>query len=204
MHCSDGSGESYVVGVSIVLGGAGTRRRRAVRASRHDSSGAPVSRALSPGARRAALALALAGGVLLVLSELLPVLEVAAGGTTRTVSGHAQHGWALGALGVLSVALGVGAFVLGSRAARLALLAVGLTALLIALVGDAPDATRTGLVRERGALQLASASPRSGFVTELAGASLLLLSGLAGLLLGRRSASEESPTGARLAPAEES
>jgi len=68
--------------------------------------------------------------------------------------------------------------------ALLALGVLGLAALLIALVGDLPDAQASGLILgPSGRYALASSSPGVGFYLETLGAVILLIAAGAGLLL---------------------
>ena len=61
---------------------------------------------------------------------------------------------------------------------------LGLVSLLIALLGDLPDAQATGLVGSLATgLKIASASPSTGLYLETLGAVLLLITAAAGLLL---------------------
>ena len=61
---------------------------------------------------------------------------------------------------------------------------LGLVSLLIALLGDLPDAQATGLVGSLATgLKIASASPGTGLYLETLGAVVLLITAAAGLLL---------------------
>jgi hypothetical protein len=98
-----------------------------------------------------------------------------------STSGHSQHGFALAIIAVVSIVMAWGAVVGRSRAAGAALIALGITVLLIALIGDFPDRNDTrGLeARYTGAVGHLG----SGFKLELVGGVLLLLVG--GLALAR-------------------
>jgi hypothetical protein len=95
----------------------------------------------------------------------------------------------LAALAALFVVAGVSGAGQGRRLPvhRLMLLAVallGLVSLLIALLGDLPDAHGTGLVGSAAThYTLATVSPSIGLYLETLGAVLLLLCGVGGLLL---------------------
>jgi hypothetical protein len=129
--------------------------------------------------------IALLGGGLLIVADLLDLFQIQAGRLpVEQQSGGDQHSYA-----VLLVGIGVIVATLLARSTQQwppagAVTVLALIALAIALVGDLPGATRSDLVR--GA-RLADADPAIGFWTELLGA-LLALAGGAGLayLLRRR------------------
>jgi hypothetical protein len=154
--------------------------------------------AAHPRALRGVLAaLGLAGAVLLVISEFSTVTHVKAitvvlPNSERT--GFDQNSGAMLILGLLAVPMLVGAALGPSRPAMVAVAAIGVIALLIALLGDLPDVTKTGTIfRER--YEDATAQAQIGFTFEWLGAVLLILS--AGLLLvddfGGRSVAAERP-----------
>jgi hypothetical protein len=126
-------------------------------------------------------ALAAVGAVLLLASVPATVLEIEVAGSTKVAtgadlshSGWERHGPALLLLAVLALVLCAGAL-RGARPAAVALAACGLAALLIVLLGDAPDLDQTGFVGEVYAD--AKAGPGAGWYLETAGAVLLLVSG---------------------------
>ena len=178
---------------------ANTEYSRAQRDSRGGSGGARGAFrgavAGAPGSagrtRATVLASGLLGGLILLVAELTPLFHVrlaASSAPVRTVLTGAHHGFALvpiGALALLFAAIGVRD---ERRSALLALGALGLVALLIALVGDLPDAQATGLVGSSAThYALASSRPAIGVYLETLGAVLLLLaSGLGALLIGPR------------------
>jgi hypothetical protein len=154
--------------------------------------------AAHPRALRGVLAaLGLAGAVLLVISEFSTVTHVKAitvvlPNSERT--GFDQNSGAMLILGLLAVPMLVGAALGPSRPAMVAVAAIGVIALLIALLGDLPDVTKTGTIfRER--YEDAKAQAQIGFTFEWLGGVLLILS--AGLLLladfGGRSVAAERP-----------
>jgi hypothetical protein len=128
-------------------------------------------------------ALGFAGAALLVISEFSTVTHVKAitvvlPNSERT--GFDQNSGATLILGLLALPMLVGAALGASRPAMVAVAAIGVIALLIALVGDLPDVTKTGTIfRER--YEDAKAEAQIGFTFEWLGAVLLILS--AGLLL---------------------
>jgi peptidoglycan/LPS O-acetylase OafA/YrhL len=129
---------------------------------------------------------AAAGSILLVAADLTAVVVIRADGVQRAHAlGHAQHSWALVVLGVGALVLALAAGLGGSRPAMAGLVLVGLVVLAVALLGDLPDFGRTGAVA--GTAAEAVAHPGPGFVLELVGAGLLVLTGLSGpAVLGRR------------------
>jgi hypothetical protein len=128
-------------------------------------------------------ALGLAGAILLMVSEVLPVthvkvITVVLPDSERT--GFDQNSGAMLILGLLALPMLAGAALGASRPAMVAVAAIGVIALLIALLGDLPDVTKTGTIfRER--YEDAKAQAQVGFTFEWLGAVLLILS--AGLLL---------------------
>jgi hypothetical protein len=103
----------------------------------------------------------------------------------RTVA-HAQHGYALVILAAVAALMAWGAVIGRSRAAAVALVAIGVTVLGIALIGDYPErGDKRGLEAKYTDV---SAKLGPAFKLELAGAVLLVLVG--GLALGRPAASE--------------
>jgi hypothetical protein len=92
---------------------------------------------------------------------------------------------------VLAVAVWRG----GSRPALLGIGLLGLVALLIALLGDLPDATASGLLLTSSHYVEAKSTPSAGFFIEIVGALLLLTACVAGFLL-----TEPAPKAPRPAP----
>jgi hypothetical protein len=126
---------------------------------------------------------AIVGAALLVVAELVDLYHVVSpdgqlvAGTKATQTGGDHHSYAL-----LVIGLAVLGATLAARWAAQPLLAVavgalGLIALLIVLIGDLPDVTSSGLTN--GPLEEAEANPAIGFWLELAGALVVLVSGLA-------------------------
>ena len=124
-----------------------------------------------------------AGALLLIVAEFLPLYEIRAitavpeGG--RTTAG-AHHGYALLLVGLAMLPMAVGAVRGGSRPAALALLVLSLIALFIALAIDLPDLNETGLIGRT--YDQAEARPRVGFFVETLGATLALLGSIGTLL----------------------
>jgi hypothetical protein len=121
-----------------------------------------------------------AGVICLLLASFQTVIEIKVGTTTRLpgrdthLSGWDRHGPALLIIGLFAAAMAVGAF-RGARPAMLALAALGLAALLIAVIGDVPDLNETGFIGE--VYEDAAAGPEAGFYLETLGGVLLLASG---------------------------
>jgi hypothetical protein len=140
--------------------------------------------AASPKAVRWGLAaVGLVGAVLLVVSEFLPIAHVRAitvvlPGSERT--GFDQNSGAMLVLGLLALPMLFGSAWGASRPAMVAVGVLGLSALLIAVVGDHPDITKAGTIfTER--YEDARAEAQSAYTFEFVGSILLILS--SGLLL---------------------
>jgi hypothetical protein len=108
-----------------------------------------------------------------VVGEVAPVKSLATG---------SHHGYALIPIGVLVAALALALRRGVGRPALLALAALAVITLVIALLGDLPDAHRTGLVSARRRLELGSSTPGVGFYLETLGGVLLLIASGVGLL----------------------
>jgi len=147
----------------------------------------------------AGLAVVAAAGVAcLVLATFATLIEIRVGTTTNIpdqdthLSGWDRHGPALLVIAAFAAVMIAGAL-RGARPAMAAIAALGLAALLIAVVGDVPDLDKTGFIGE--VYEDAAAGPKGGFYLETLGGVLLLAAG--GLMLavpsragGRRAASE--------------
>jgi hypothetical protein len=168
-------------------------REPATEYSRRDrGSRGATQRALL--ARWGVLALGLAGGILLVVSDFTTLFEVTAITTVLpdgARTGGEQHSYAMLVLGVGALMMvGLGGLALASgvapaRPAMLALAGLGAIALIIALVGDLPAVSSSGLVKDlQERYDEAEGQARTGFWLELVGAALCLVAGGAQLLLG--------------------
>jgi hypothetical protein len=138
----------------------------------------------------AILAGALLGALLLLVSEFTALYQVhtAASATpVRTVSTGSNDTYALVPLALLAAVLGIGVFLAGSRPALLAIGIVGVVTLLIALLGDLPDAQSTGLVGSPSTHFIsATSTPSAGLYLETLGGVLLIATCVLGfLMLGR-------------------
>ena len=125
----------------------------------------------------------LAGAVLLIVAEFLPLYEIRTitavpeGGRTSTGS---HHGYALLLVGLALVPMAIGAVRGGSRPAAFACLTLSVIALFVALAIDLPDLNETGLIGRT--YDQAEARPRVGFFIETLGATLALLGSIGTLL----------------------
>jgi hypothetical protein len=132
------------------------------------------------------LAGALLGALLLLVAEFTALYDVHAATSIRlpSVGTGSNDSYALVPLALLAALLGIAVFVAESRPALLAIGVIGLVALLIALLGDLPDAHRTTIYSPR--FVLARSTPSAGFYLETLGAVVLLATCVLGFLgLGR-------------------
>jgi hypothetical protein len=139
-----------------------------------------------PGPFRAALlVLPLVGAGLLLAAEFATLYDVRVVTTIPqggTFAAGPHHGYALGLVAVVMVAMTVGAVLGGSRPAAVALLVLATVALAIALAVDLPDVHETGLIGKTYAG--ARAEPRAGLYLEIAGGCAALV-GAALVLVAR-------------------
>ena len=128
------------------------------------------------------------GAGLLALAEFMPLLKVrssASRGVIDTVSTGAHDSYALVPIALLAGVLAYAIWRTGSRLALIATALLGVLVLLIALLGDLPDAQATGLVGSASThFAIASSSPAAGLYLETLGAIVLLITAMGGLLLG--------------------
>jgi hypothetical protein len=153
----------------------------------------------------AVLACGALGATLLVLSEFTHLYSIhiaSQHAPVSSVTGGSHNSYAFVPIGVLAALLAVGGARERTRAPLLALVAIGVISLLIALIGDLPDAQAGGLLFRGGHLVIAKASPEAGMYLESLGSIALVLAGGLGLLLGpppprpepRRPRAELSPS----------
>lgn len=131
-------------------------------------------------ARRWAAALALVAVVLLVVAEFSTVFEVTVGSlgvVKRSSTGGEHHGYALLVIGVAAVGMVLWSLGAGGRPAALALVALGVAALVVAFVVDLPDTRASGQLPESLAYENARARAGVGLALEIAGGVLLLVAG---------------------------
>ena len=139
-------------------------------------------------ARRLAGALALTAVALLAVAELTTVFEVTVGSlevVKRSSTGGDNHGYGLLVIAVAAVAMTLLAL-RGARAPAVALLALGVAALVIALAIDLPDTRGSGQLPEALAYENAQARAGTGLGLEIAGAVLLCIAGGLLVALGGR------------------
>jgi hypothetical protein len=143
---------------------------------------------------RTILALAVVGALLLIVTEFLTVASVdVASGSCQVIqdsnpeladrcelSGFERHGAALILLGLLAIAMAVGAGLGGSRPAAWALVTVAAIVLIVGLAIDLPETGRTGAIGRDFEGATAAAGP--GLFTELIGAVLVGAAGVLRLL----------------------
>lgn len=146
----------------------------------------PQPREVSGPARGAVLACATLGALLLIVAEFTALFTVrTASGPVKTVGTGAHDSYALVPIAVAAAALAVVATARGSRPALLAVGCLGVVALLIALVGDLPDAHATGVVgNSLTGFRQASDRANTGLYMETLGAILLIIASGSALLLG--------------------
>ncbi len=197
--------------------GANTEYSRGSGASRGGNGGGSGASARWTGRRNAAadeggsglvLAGALIGALLLLVAEFTTLYQVHLAtrlNPIQSVTSGSHNSYAMIPIAVLGAALGIGAWRSGSRPALLALGVLGVVALLIALVGDLPDAHAAGLAQQNSIS--ATATPSAGLYMETLGAIVLIATcGLGFLMLGFGSAGASQtggPGGRRRPPAGE-
>jgi hypothetical protein len=135
----------------------------------------------------AVLAGGVAGAILLLVAEFTPLLQVHSSlqrAPIATLTTGSHDSYALLPIALLAAFF---SFVVWRTRSRLGLLAtgvLGLVAVLIALIGDLPDAQATGLVGSAAShFAIATSRPAVGFYLETLGAVLLIINSAGGLLL---------------------
>src|SRR3954470_2327615 len=153
------------------------------------------------------LAGGLAGAALLIAADLSTLLEIKVLTVVeKRISAHAQHDWAVALLGIASLPLTFGAALRRARPALAGLVLIGVAVLVIALANDLPDTRSTGVYGERYDEAAAQAGP--AFFLETAGAMLLLVTGVGGIIRSspppsrRRGPERSSPPARPDAPAD--
>jgi hypothetical protein len=155
----------------------------------------PSAKDFSAALRSVVLGGALLGALLLVIAEFTTLFTVKTAGTGtlfKSVGTGSHDSYALIPIAVLAVGLAWGAVVTGSRWALAAVGALGVVALLIALIGDLPDAQASGTVGSAlSGFHTATDNPSAGLYLETFGAIVLVIAAGCGLLLsgGERAAS---------------
>jgi hypothetical protein len=148
----------------------------------------------------------LIGAVLLVIAEFTTLFEVhtaTSSGAVASVNTGSHHSYALIPIAVLALCMTIAGWRARSRPALAALAVLGLIALLIALIGDLPDAQSTGLVGSSARhFTSASSTPGAGLYLETLGAVALMIAGGLGLLLIPAPARQPRPRRPATEPAE--
>ena len=184
---------------------ASTEYSRGTPASRPDrglpgagsrATGTDVDPGFSAALRAAVLGTGLLGAVMLVVAEFTTLYKVdvsTSNGPIQTVSTGSHDAYALIPIALVAAALAYGAAVRDGRPALLALGALGIATLLIALIGDLPDARATGVVGSPTThFVSASSSPSAGLYLETIGAVVLIIASGCGLLLSRTTPARQS------------
>ena len=117
----------------------------------------------------------LAGGGLLIIAEFLDLYRVQQGAlVVQRETGGDHHGYAMLVAGVAVIGATLLARATDAWPPAAAASGIGLAALALALFGDLPDATSSGLTAD---VRLAQADPAVGFWVELIGAAVTIVSG---------------------------
>jgi hypothetical protein len=138
--------------------------------------------------RTGLLALTFLGALLLVVAEFTTLFTIHTVGVStaiKSVTTGSHNSYCMILVAALALLLAWAAASTGNRWALVALLALGIAALLIALVGDLPDAQARGTIGSvQTGFKSASAKPSAGLYLETAGAIVLMIAGGSALLLG--------------------
>jgi hypothetical protein len=152
---------------------------------------------LDGGAGAVVLAGSLLAALLLLVAEFTTLYQFhvsTSSALVKSVTSGSNHSYAMVPIALLAAGLGIAAWRTGSRAALAGIGALGIVALLIALVGDLPTAHETGLSGSaRTGYVNASSTPSAGLYMETLGAVLLI--GTCGLGLMMRSTPGPRPAG---------
>jgi hypothetical protein len=139
------------------------------------------------GVRAPILAGGLLGALLLLVAEFTTLFAVrtqATGAPVKSVTTGAHNAYAMVPIALLAAALAYSVWRAGSRPALLALGLLGLIALLIALLGDLPDAHASGLLKNAaGHYVTANSHASAGMYLETLGAVILIITCVCGFLL---------------------
>jgi hypothetical protein len=130
--------------------------------------------------------IALLGALMLLVAEFTTLFTVHVSGSSKALqstSAGSHHAYAMALIAVCAVILAFAVWRARSRPALLGLGVLGVVALVIALLGDLPDATSSGLLLTSSHFVEAKATPSAGFFIETIGALLLVIACVWGLLL---------------------
>jgi hypothetical protein len=118
-------------------------------------------------------------------TTLFTVHTVGVSAPIKSVGTGSHNSYGMILVAVLAVVLAWAATSTGNRWALVALVGLGIAALLIALVADLPDAQASGTIGSvQAGFKSASAKPSAGLYLETLGAIVLMIAGGCGLLLG--------------------
>jgi hypothetical protein len=142
-----------------------------------------------------------------LVAQFIPLYHVhvpTSSAPIKTVGTGANHGWAPVPIALVCFALAAAVYRHGNRTALLGLTVLGVATLLIALLGDLPDAHSSGLIGSSASQYVQGVSSASaGLYLETLGAVLLLVSGGVGfLMLGSGPGRIEPSAAARVEPSE--
>jgi hypothetical protein len=133
------------------------------------------------------LAGALIGALLLLVAEFTTLFELKTAVSrtaVRSIGTGSHHAYALVPVALLVAVLAFGVWRVGSRPALLAIGVLGVLALLIGLLGDLPDAHKSGLIATAGHhYATAAATPSAGLYMETLGAVVLVITSVCGFLV---------------------
>jgi hypothetical protein len=135
-----------------------------------------------PGLERLLPIACLGGALLLIVSEFMTTFRFEAAGETvlKLSEGSDRHAWAMLILGVFAIVSLVIAVRNGSKPAAVAVAAAGVTAVLLFLIIDLPDAGKVGTFDDDDQTFIqAETHPEGGFWLELIGALVLAVCGAA-------------------------
>jgi hypothetical protein len=154
------------------------------RGSRSPSETHPADRLAGTGA---VVVVAVFGALLVLVAQFIALYHVRVPTSSvpvKTVGTGANHGWAPVPIALVCFALAAAVHRYGNRTALLGLVVLGIATLLIALLGDLPDAHATGLIGSSASQYVQGvSSPSAGLYVETLGAVLLLVSGGVGFLM---------------------
>jgi hypothetical protein len=117
-------------------------------------------------------------------TTLFDVTTGAGGSPVKSVGTGSHHAYAMVPIALLAGLLAYGVWRVGSRPALLSMGLLAVIALLIALLGDLPDAHTSGLITSSGGRYVsASSNPSAGLYLETLGGVVLLITCVCGFLL---------------------
>jgi hypothetical protein len=133
-----------------------------------------------------------------LVAQFIPLYHVhvpTSSAPIKTVGTGANHGWAPVPIALACFALAAAVYRHGNRTALLGLAVLGVATLLIALLGDLPDAHATGLIGSSANQYVQGiSSPSAGLYLETLGAVLLLVSGGVGFMMPGSAPSRMEPS----------